>query len=131
MVVMDDELNINVYQNVKNIEETYMKKKNLMINNGEESPPHRKKINNGDESPEKNKSGLLKLPTGKQVTSGEESPGKNKSGLLKLPTGKQVTRQDQSLENNQFWKIVSNTIQLKQDPEQILEPHTIIAIEKY
>ena len=106
MVVMDDELNINVYQNVKNIEETYMKKKNLMINNGEESP--RKKINNG-----------------------EEGPGKNKSGLWKLPTGKQVTRQDQSLENNQFWKIVSNTIQLKQDPEQILEPHTIIAIEKY
>ena len=94
MVVMDDELNINVYQNIKNIEETYMKKNNLMNN--------------------------------KEL----ESPGK-KSGLLKLPTGRQVTRQDSSLENIQFWKIVSNTIQLKQDPEQILEPHTIIAIEKY
>ena len=38
-------------------------KKNLKINNGEENPV--KKINNDGESPARNKSGLLKLPTGK------------------------------------------------------------------
>ena len=43
-------------------------KKNLKINNGEENPV--KKINNDGESPARN------------------SPARNKSGLLKLPTGR-------------------------------------------